>query len=142
MLQNQKMRKIFSFITLILISSVLFSQEWVYAGSGKTDGTFYLKSTYISKGPTLDNSNEVIRIWVKANYKNQTLNKKLYLNEKLLMIYEFDCKSNIFQQVKKLGYDSNGDLVKSFDSGNSEWEDPAPDSVVEQLIAKVCRMFN
>lgn len=111
--------------------------EWIYIGSNSSHVKYYIRSNYVSK------KNNEIKIWIKSDLKSVTVNKKIYTNVEDLELYVFDCYNKKYKSLSLVEYSSIGEVIYQGDfSDTSTFEDVVPDSVIENILKRVCEYYN
>ena len=133
--------KIIITITAILFYNILYSQttdaHWIYVGKTDKGITCYIRSEVKYRSENND-----IVIWTKYIHKKIKYLGKIYYNATQTSLERFNCgynESNVFEYVL---YDSNGDIIDSFDDPNAQYKDIIPETFGELMIKKVCEIYN
>jgi hypothetical protein len=125
---------------LILISTLSFSQNWVYVSTA-TDGSKY----YIRNSSTDEFGNK--KVWSKIISKTMTYTKKgktySLPNGYVIYLDAYDCDGKKSKLISGVYYNSKGTVAHSFsiEDYEQEWKDVVPDSIGEALLDKVCELF-
>lgn len=114
---------------LLVTGTFVFSQEsggrWIYVTSSTAGIKFYLDSTY----KELDYG--IKSIWQKQVKIDGTQD---------LILSENDCARGKRRLTEYLSYDKEGNVLQSDSLPSSEiWVTPAPDTVDESLLTKICK---
>lgn len=132
--------KLTIFSLLTLISSVVYGQDWQYAGSSDSGDKYFLKNSSV----TIEGNKKV---WSKRIGKTITYTKggKKYtiVNGHMLALHEYNCEQRQSKLLSAAFYNSKGTLVYSLTIQEylTEWTDVVPDSIGEMLLEKVCELF-
>lgn len=136
------MKKIFVFISAMLLTTVAFCQDWIYVGTSSYKDKYYIKSEYVNKADYGYNK-DVIRIWGKTILYTWTYRKKTYRNVLVKSLWEIDCKNKQDRVGSVIYYSPTGQVLQNNPANEFDpFADVAPDTIGELLLKKVCSLFN
>jgi len=121
------------------------SDDWVKYKNDDYGNVYSYKKVNIDK----DGGNYIVQVWDKQAFSNKGREKYIkgmmfsgkqfdkLSEEKTLM--ELDCKKRRMRTLSFRLYDTDGNVLKSFDYKESKWWDTNPDLPVEILFKEVCQ---
>lgn len=113
-----------------------FSQDWIYVDMDISGNKNYIRSEYISK------SSEGIKIWEKILRPKVILNKKVYTNVTENALLLVNCVTKEYSLLQLVKYNNKDDIIYSEDFDNPDWVNVVPESIAEEVLLKVCQLFN
>ena len=139
--------KPFLLFLFMVLTSKIFSQEWIYVGQDIKGNKTYCQSQYVSKGGNFGNEN-IYKVWTKKvckstfiykNGKNVAVN-----NVYILCLSEYDCSEKREKIIYTSTYNVNGNLITSYKVPEylQEWDEIVPESIGKAIINKICELFN
>jgi len=141
------MRTLILALVLLFFGQSVFCQDWIYVGTDKDGGKWYLKSSYVKKGD-LSALEDGVKIWTKKESGKTTIKKGnktfTYTNVKELQLIVADCTDKKIKIITSSVYNSQGKTIDSWTlkEYEQEWVDVVPESVGEMLLNKICNLFN
>jgi len=140
---------------ILLFSSSIFSQKYVYSCSGKDGTSFYIYSDIVKT-----NAIGIYQVWVKASYSDKSKEHviehiKKYKNDGVtdeqitslffsMKLCLFDIRQNRYKSLSVSYENTNGDILKSYSNSESEinWEYIEPESVFEGVLITIKSLLN
>jgi hypothetical protein len=135
-----KIKLIVGLLVVFFSVQKTYSQEWNFVCNSLDKETYYMNSSYLSKGDM------TIKIWVKKLIEKQIFVKKgkskirkTVINEEKIL-WEFDCENQKSMIHYGILYNSSGKVIEEYEplDYQKEWSMIIPGSIGESLLNKAC----
>ncbi len=139
-----KIKLIVGLLVVFFSVQKTYSQDWNFVCNSLDKETYYMNSSYLSKGDM------TIKIWVKKLNEKQIFVKKgkskirkTVINEEKIL-WEFDCENQKEMIHYGILYNSSGSVIKQYEplDYQKEWNIIIPGSIGESLLNKACEIYN
>lgn len=114
---------------------------WIKTCTSKDGDVWYIYKEVVSK------ESAVIKIWVKTEFKSLNVYKNgkniTVTNGHRLTLCLINCRDKESKFLNVRVYNSKGDVVSDIEYEEYEaWKTPAPQTILETIILKVCELYN
>ena len=114
---------------------------WIKTCTSKDGDVWYVYKEVVSK------ESAVIKIWVKTEFKSLNVYKNgkniTVTNGHRLTLCLINCRDKESKFLNVRVYNSKGDVVSDIEYEEYEaWKTPAPQTILETIILKVCELYN
>lgn len=110
--------------------------SWRYAATSASNDKWYVYKKYLSK------SYNSITIWIQVKMDTTTYRKKLYKNAYEKKLIEVDCKNSKVKFLTTTLYNSRGNVIDTYEDSYPEFEYVIPDTVMETVLEKICKLYD
>ena len=138
-----------SFLTILLLVTPVIgsSDDWVEYGISYDDNVYFYNKVNIKR-----TTKDIVQVWGKVVFskegREQYIQKLRYQGmstegyDKLshnLDLEEIDCKNQMYKFLSITHYDTEGRVLNSGSSDESNWSYISPDSTMDTLRKEVCK---
>lgn len=114
---------------------------WIKACASNNGSNWYVYNSVVSK------EYSVVKIWVKNEFKTYSYIKNgknlTITNGYRLSLCQFNCNVKEYRIISSKLYNLKGELVYATDNYEyGSWDTPAPETVIETVLSKVCELYN
>jgi len=132
---------IFAGVYKTLLQDKIKQNVWLKACESSTGDNWYIYNSVVLK------EGSKIKIWVKTDFKTLTIRSNgkssTYTNAYKLTLCLFHCTNMEYKILNIKSYDSKGKLIEGSEYSEFEaWDTPAPQTVIESVLKKVCELYN
>ena len=135
------------FVILLVTPVIGSSDDWVEYGISYDDNVYFYNKVNIKR-----TTKDIVQVWGKVVFSKEGREK--YIEEmrnrgmstegydKLshnLDLEEIDCKNQRYKFLSITHYDTEGRVLNSGSSDESNWSDISPDSTMDTLRKEVCK---
>lgn len=121
------------------IEEALIQNLWQYVLSSSDNKKLFLNLKYMNYEE--EYGENLIKSWVKCEYKTYRFKGVNYLKAYSLTLTYFNCYKRQIKQQKAVYYSAGGKVLETKEDDYASWVDIIPDSVGENLLDKACEMI-
>lgn len=107
--------------------------EWIYVGESLTNGVHYVRTEDVMNGKSTQTA---AKAWMKVDHSREA--NKIFRESKMLL--EIDCPAQTFRHLAIVSSRPDG-TVRSETTTNAPKKYVVPDSIVENVVKKVCNGY-